>query len=179
MAKSWISNDSGAGSEPDTDISSWTSNQKTCFLDSLMEKTVEKPLQAATLTKMDKRYNMSTSQNCEILFRYVRLAIAAEETSVLPIACRFITAQGRMKYIRPIYRALYASTMGKRVAVDTFQANIAFYHGIAQTMISRDLNLNSDESQLKKTKMKAMVEQILVGVAVVGIVAVIVRRAKK
>ena len=46
-----------------------------------------------------------------------------------------------MKFTRPLYRALFNSTMGKQVAVDTFTANAAAYHPICSKMLRRDLKL--------------------------------------
>lgn len=35
----------------------------------------------------------------------------------------FLAEQGRMKFTRPLYRALYASKGGKQVALETFERN--------------------------------------------------------
>lgn len=46
-----------------------------------------------------------------------------------------------MKYVRPLYRALLRSKMGKQVALDTFKENRDGYHPIAQKMLAQDLKL--------------------------------------
>lgn len=74
-------------------LKSWSSGQITCFLDALLSMTEDEPLQLSTVRSMDKIYGFSTSQNSEILFRFCRLAVAAEDESILPVVCRFITSQ--------------------------------------------------------------------------------------
>jgi leukotriene-A4 hydrolase len=44
-----------------------------------------------------------------------------------------------MKYLRPLYRALFRSKMGKQAAVDTFQEAKDTYHPIAKKMLAQDL----------------------------------------
>jgi Leukotriene A4 hydrolase, C-terminal len=40
---------------------------------------------------------------------------------IVPEVVAFVTSQGRMKYVRPLYRALIQSKNGKQAAIDTFQ----------------------------------------------------------
>jgi leukotriene-A4 hydrolase len=46
-----------------------------------------------------------------------------------------------MKFLRPLYRALFKSKMGRQLALDTFTACRASYHPIAQKMVAADLGL--------------------------------------
>lgn len=55
-----------------------------------------------------------------------------------------------MKFVRPLYRALFESRVGKSIAVKTFLANEEFYHPIAAKMIARDLKV-SDAANAKET----------------------------
>ena len=63
-----------------------------------------------------------------------------EDESILPIVTRFITTQGRMKFVRPLYCSLYRSSMGKQLAVETFLENKDFYHPICVKMVAADLS---------------------------------------
>lgn len=137
LAKLWIAVDQHGRMLPTTDVTTWSSRQITCFLDTLLVE--ETPLQISTLHAMNKQYCFAESRNSEILFRYCQLAVAAEDESILPIVVRFITTQGRMKYVRPLYRSLYRSSMGKKLAVKTFLANKEFYHPICAKMVAFDL----------------------------------------
>lgn len=53
----------------------------------------------------------------------------------------FITSQGRMKFVRPLFRALYESKMGIDLALDAFLQNKDFYHPICAKMIAMDLKI--------------------------------------
>jgi leukotriene-A4 hydrolase len=46
-----------------------------------------------------------------------------------------------MKFLRPLYRALFRSKMGRQLALDTFQEARASYHPIAAKMVAQDLGL--------------------------------------
>jgi leukotriene-A4 hydrolase len=140
LADTWLIVDRDRVIPPATNhISGWTSLQIQIFLDTLLAKTSSKSLKLSTLHAMDSLYQFSKCQNSEILFRYCMLAIASEDNSVLPVVVRFITTQGRMKFVRPLYKALFKSRMGRDLAVSTFLANKDFYHPIAAKMLASDL----------------------------------------
>lgn len=62
------------------------------------------PLSSEKVCVMEQVYNMSKRLNSEIRFRWLRLGLKARwEESVGP-ALDFVTEQGRMKFVRPIYR---------------------------------------------------------------------------
>lgn len=44
---------------------------------------------------------------------------------------------GRMKFVRPLYRAL--ELVDRKLAVKTFEANKNFYHPICRGMVEKDL----------------------------------------
>ncbi|KAL7533149.1 hypothetical protein ACHAWF_004363 [Thalassiosira exigua] len=144
LADAWISVDEGEtfkGILPKHNITGWSTGQKTCFLDALLATCTERkrPLSLATVADMKELYKMHESQNSEVLFRFCMIAVEAEDESIIPLVVQFITAQGRMKFVRPLYRALFRSKMGKDVAVSTFLENKDFYHPIAAKMIATDL----------------------------------------
>jgi len=132
------------------------------FLDSLMVQcnTRETPLKIKTITAMDESYGMAESQNAEILSRFCQLSIEAGDTSIFPATIRFITTQGRMKFVRPLYKALSKSDEGKELAQNTFLEYYNFYHPIAAKMIATDLDVsppveddvkNEESDEQKKT----------------------------
>ena len=174
LADQWFAIDREGKALPiDNELASWSSLQITCFLDALQIKTVEKPLQVSTLQAMNKLYNFLKTRNSEVLYRYCELAIPAEDESILPVAIRFITTQGRMKFTRPIYRALYKSKMGKDLAVATFLENKDFYHPICVKMVAQDLKVGSAATKL-------IDQWIKVGVAagVAAVAVALIRRRK-
>lgn len=62
---------------------------------------------------------------------------------MLMVIVYFITSQGRMKFVRPLFRALHESEMGRDLAVDAFLKNKDFYHPICAKMIASDLKLTA------------------------------------
>eukprot|EP00537_Pseudo-nitzschia_pungens_P007253 CAMPEP_0172367130 /NCGR_PEP_ID=MMETSP1060-20121228/19395_1 /TAXON_ID=37318 /ORGANISM="Pseudo-nitzschia pungens, Strain cf. cingulata" /LENGTH=652 /DNA_ID=CAMNT_0013091259 /DNA_START=94 /DNA_END=2052 /DNA_ORIENTATION=- len=181
LASEWYEVDRDGKSCPDTNaMSSWACGQITCFLDALELKTAEKSLKVSTLRAMDGLYGLSESRNSEILFRYCQLAIAAEDESIIPIVFRFMTSQGRMKFVRPLYRSLVRSKMGRDIAVSTFLKFKDAYHPIAAKMIAIDLK--DAMATTPYSTYSAAVNALLTSaaaIAVVGIVLVVVRRNRK
>jgi leukotriene-A4 hydrolase len=84
-------------------------------------------------------YGLNQSKNAEIRFGWYLLALSAEFVEVLPAVVDFVTSQGRMKYVRPMYRALFKSRMGRQLALDTFKEKRGALHPIAQKMVAADL----------------------------------------
>ncbi len=58
-----------------------------------------------------------------------------------PLAKALLCDQGRMKYLRPIYRALSATSEGKEFAKEVFAEAGPTYHPIAYKMVAADLGV--------------------------------------
>ena len=83
------------------------------------------------------------SRFCFYLYNnHVDYDINAGDDSILPVTIRFITTQGRMKFVRPLYRVLFQSNMGKELAKQIFLEHHTFYHPIAAKMIASDLSVS-------------------------------------
>jgi len=95
----------------------------------------------AIVAESDKLYKLTQSKNSEIRFRWFVVCIRAEYEAAFASVVAFLTEQGRMKFVRPLYRELYASSKGKDLAVSTFRANSTRYHSIAAKMVAKDLQL--------------------------------------
>jgi leukotriene-A4 hydrolase len=152
LAQVWLAVDRHGRMLPTTSIADWTSLQTTCFLDALLLQTnhnsvpPKDPLKVSTIRALQKAYRLADSRNSEILFRFCMLAVAAEDETILPTVVRFITTQGRMKFTRPLYRTLFASVMGRDLAVQVFLGHKEFYHPICAKMVASDLLLSSSSS---------------------------------
>ena len=72
-------------------------------------------------------------------FRWYCLCLKSVVPWVYPQVAAFLAAQGRMKFVRPLYRALSrCSDTGRQVAIDTFALNRLKYHPIARKMVEQD-----------------------------------------
>lgn len=177
LARRWIESDCDNRSlSSANEIEGWSSPQITCFLDAILVASSSKPFKRSTVQNLNSIYHFSESRNAEILFRYCMLAIPSEDADILPVATRFITTQGRMKFVRPLYRALHQSKMGRQLAVDTFLSNKEFYHPIATKMIASDLKV-SGIAEASSTFRNSLV---WVGAALsVATIAVVVLRKRR
>jgi leukotriene-A4 hydrolase len=138
LAKKWFQEGGNKDASAD-DLKGWSAKQIVFFLESLMQLGAV-PIQ--TLETIDKVYNISSSKNAEIRFRWYQLGIKSEWPAIVAGTVQFLVSQGRMKYVRPLYRELGKSKIGHESAVNTFKANKDMYHAIAQKMIAKDIGLN-------------------------------------
>lgn len=153
LARAWFDADrSGVDHTPTANVSAWTSSQMACFLDELQKLANDssRPYSRETVEKLGSEYGLFKTKNAEILLRFCELAIKAEYEPVIPIVVRFITSQGRMKFIRPLYSALHQSKMGKDIAIATFLQNRSFYQYVFRCSVCTILPMlefQSDRSE--------------------------------
>lgn len=105
------------------------------FLSALEDGSPSEALCAA----IDDAYGLTKSRNSEILCSWVLLALKAGYEPAVPAATEFAARQGRMKYVRPLYRALV--DVKPELARETFRAHKHSYHAIAAKMLARDLGV--------------------------------------
>eukprot|EP01118_Nematostelium_gracile_P019339 TRINITY_DN893_c0_g2_i1.p1 TRINITY_DN893_c0_g2~~TRINITY_DN893_c0_g2_i1.p1 ORF type:complete len:459 (-),score=99.12 TRINITY_DN893_c0_g2_i1:65-1441(-) len=135
LAQKWRDWKEGSEGFSKDDLKDWNASQIVCFLDNLIGIPKE------TVSKMESLYQLNASKNSEIRFRWYKIGISAEYQPILEHTVTFLKAQGRMKFVRPLYRALFNSQMGKELAIKTFKENEKSYHNIAAKMIAKDLHL--------------------------------------
>ena len=56
---------------------------------------------------MEELYKLNVVRNSEIRFRWLRLNLRGKVENAVSGALEFVTEQGRMKFVRPIYRFVY------------------------------------------------------------------------
>jgi len=126
------------------DVSTWTSAQMVVMLEKLLGMLAEakESFVILSLEQMGQQYQFNTSRNAEVRFCWQTLCIRSEGEFCLPCVETFIKEQGRMKFIRPLYRELYRSKFGKTNAMKWFAEWRSNYHPIAQKMVAKDLELS-------------------------------------
>lgn len=77
--------------------------------------------------------------------------------------------QGRMKFVRPLYRALCKSEKGKELAISTFLMKKDFYHPICAKMVASDL---LPSKKKKRSVTREIAHHLLVGATVGFAVAI-------
>lgn len=180
LAEVWYAVDRNGRMLPTVDLSSWSSDQITCFLDHLLGLVGSTPLKVSTVQSMHEKYKFGASKNAEILFRYSMLAIAAEDDTMIDTILRFITTQGRMKFTRPLYRALFASKWSQ-AAEETFFQHQMFYHPICRKMLENDLKEITRKNRLSFLTSSSNMKWVAAGGLglVAGIVGLVLLRSRK
>mmetsp|Transcript_41722 Transcript_41722/g.98100 ORF Transcript_41722/g.98100 Transcript_41722/m.98100 type:complete len:360 (+) Transcript_41722:16-1095(+) len=141
LAETWVE-DAAAASAAKGDTSSWSTGQWVSFLATLLNHKEKGSLVTAdTVERLETAYNLSASRNSEIRFRWQRLQLRVGRPEVIPEVIKFATEQGRMKFVRPLFRELRDSSIprAKEMALEAFNAHRAAYHPITAKMVAQDL----------------------------------------
>ena len=90
---------------------------------------------------MSELYSLGKSPNVEILFRWIRLGLKAKWDPSVKEALNLVNIQGRMKFVRPLYRDLYAWEEKRQQAVDNFIAHRDEMMFVCAEMVAKDLHV--------------------------------------
>ncbi|KAL8943510.1 MAG: hypothetical protein Q9216_001045 [Gyalolechia sp. 2 TL-2023] len=85
--------------QPD-DIKGWMANQVVVFLEQI--QSFEQPLSKDAVHDMGDTYSFTTSQNVEVLSRYLTVGLMARSDEVLEPTAELLGRVGRMKFVRPL-----------------------------------------------------------------------------
>lgn len=120
------------------DLSNMSPFQVKEFLSQLLSQS---PLPTKKIEKMQEVYKFNEVRNSEIRFRWLRLCLKARQEQAVARALKFVNEQGRMKFVRPIYRDMYAWEVSRQDAVANYKAQAASMHSLTATMVGKDLKL--------------------------------------
>ena len=100
-------------------------------------------LPAEKLKAMDETYHFSASKNSEIRMLWLSLGLQSKNEDIFDGVVQFLSEQGRMKFVRPLFRDLAkCSENGRKLALETFVELKSGYHNIAQRQVAKDLGLS-------------------------------------
>jgi leukotriene-A4 hydrolase len=105
---------------------SWSTAERRDFLGSL-----PKLLPPERLAGLERGLRLSESRNSEVLFAWLRIAARTGYEPAFPLLESFLTRQGRLKYLRPLYRALVDNPKTADLARSIFEKARGGYHPIA------------------------------------------------
>lgn len=122
------------------DIDGWSSGKIMVFLDGLLDDSESGggKLGAVACERMAEVYGLLNA-NCELRSRFLRMGLGARWAGAKDAAIDLATSQGRMKFTRPMYKALKAYDTA--LARETFAANRSVYHPICSKMVAKDLEV--------------------------------------
>ncbi len=108
----------------------WTTQEWQHFLGALPDT-----LSSARLADLDRTFGFSRTGNSEVLFAWLRIAIANRYEPAMPALEQFLTTQGRRKFLSPLYTDLMATDWGKPLARRIYAAARPLYHSVATTTL--------------------------------------------
>jgi leukotriene-A4 hydrolase len=109
------------------DTKGWVTQQWQHFLMNLPES-----LTPAQMADLDGAYSFSRQGNSEVLFVWLRLAVRHHYQPAMPALERFLTSQGRRKFLKPLYEDLMARDWGKPEAKRLYQRARPLYHAVSR-----------------------------------------------
>jgi aminopeptidase N len=116
----------GAAAASITKASAWSTQEWQHFIVKLPDK-----LTTAQLTDLDRTFRLSERRNSEVLFAWLRVAIRNHYIPALPALERFLTSQGRRKFLRPLYEDLMKTDWGKAEARRLYTRARPLYHPLS------------------------------------------------
>lgn len=161
LAKDWLTVLTGVKDLPDEEakvevekklqvspnkFKEWDPKQKLCFLselrvgiDSAKSKGDEVVWDERSAGFLQQLYEMDSNRNSEIRFAWCRLALSAGYSGIFENVKEFVSTQGRMKFVRPLFSDLHKAYPKGSLAADLFAEVKGSYHSIALKLIERDL----------------------------------------
>ena len=133
-----------SGADLASEYAGWSTSLRIHFLETLLSKTTsapQPPLTSAALGKMDELYGLTSTKNAEVRLRWQRLCLLHRQGFIVPHVLDFVKGVGRMKFVRPLYRELYAWEEQRSLAQSTFLESRSNYHPIAAKMLAQDLKI--------------------------------------
>ena len=108
----------------------WTTQEWQHFLGSLPAALSE-----AQMVDLDRAFGFSKSGNSEVLFAWLRIAIRHRYQPAMPALERFLTSQGRRKFLKPLYEDLMGTEWGTSEAKRIYTVARPTYHAVSTTTL--------------------------------------------
>lgn len=133
----------------ESDLNEFDSNQIVVFLERLQSFPA---LPSPHISHLGKLYRLAAVPNAEIRLRFYAVALADPSSTAAkffaPAAVNWVVGddgtgvvKGRMKFCRPIFRAVYR--VDQRLAVTVYSRSKDAFHPIAKKLIEKDLGINA------------------------------------
>merc|ERR1712176_311042 len=101
-------------------------------------------------TLMKEVYKFHESKNAEILFRFNLIVLECDDDGQYESVKKMLSSVGRMKFVRPTFRALIKNEGRKKMADEIYGANCNFYHPICAKMVGQDLKEQTKQKPANK-----------------------------
>ena len=115
-----------AGGPPPLEFAKWTTAEKLRFLN-----TVPRTLPKTRLDELSRKLQLNTAGNNEVLFAWLELAVQNRYDPAIPALEQFLAAQGRRKFVLPLFKALAKDTSwGLPIAKRLYPTVRPGYHSV-------------------------------------------------
>ncbi len=113
----------------------WTTQERLRFLNSLPRR-----LSTDRLALLDTRFGLSDTGNSELRFAWLQLALPNDYRPARPSAEQFLLAQGRRKFVAPLFATLMAQgEWGPALARSIYARARPGYHSVTTGTVDRTL----------------------------------------
>jgi len=124
----------GAHAPSDELAATWTANEWALYLGGL-----PLPAPMELCTSLEQRFQLTSSQNHEILVAWLKVAIASGFEPAVARTEKLLGTVGRMKYLEALYSALATSQQWRPLARACFDRCKIGYHPIARQVVENVL----------------------------------------
>ena len=114
---------------------SWSTHEWLHFLGALPDT-----IPTARLAELDRAFRLSSSGNSEILGAWLLIAIRNRHEPAFPALDRFLTSQGRRKFLTPLYTELAKTDWGRERATSIYRRARPTYHSVSVGTIDKVLD---------------------------------------
>lgn len=126
---------SGGQPASSIDASKWSTQERVRFLNALPRR-----LTPAQLADLDATWKLGSTGNGEIRFAWLMLAVANRYDPAAASAEQFLTAQGRRKFVSPLFEALEKQgEWGKPIAARIYAKARPGYHSVTAVTVDKML----------------------------------------
>lgn len=113
-------------------VSEWSTHEWLRFLRSLPDR-----LSQSQMEELDAAFHFTESNNSEILFQWLLHVIRNFYEPAYPALDRFLTQQGRRKFLKPLYEQLAKTPTGMQLALRAYTRARSTYHFLATSLIDK------------------------------------------
>ncbi|MGX7952089.1 M1 family metallopeptidase [Tsuneonella sp. HG249] len=122
-----------AGGPLPSNWSRWTSAERQRFL-----AKVPGDRSSAQLAELDQALGLSTTGNNEVLFLWLKLALANRYEPAVPLAEEFLTRVGRNKFVAPLFETLMGEgAWGQALATRIYASTRPGYHSMTRGNVDK------------------------------------------
>ncbi|HEX7705021.1 MAG TPA: M1 family metallopeptidase [Thermoanaerobaculia bacterium] len=132
QAKAFAEGTAASGLQAD----GWSSHEKVHFIQSLPQLSGEQ------MAALDRRFGFTRSGNNEVLSVWLQKSVDSRYSAAYPAIERFLTTQGRRKFLRPLYTKLAANPADAQFARDVYEKARPTYHPVSRDTIDTIMKWN-------------------------------------